>query len=236
MFQMDNTIFTTGKHKDKTYRDVRINTPEYFMYLVTQCAGNVYQHFGFITYCMEFLALEDEVETAVVETAVVETAEVETAVAVPTENLLYVYTDGACSNNGGPNAKAGLGIYFGKNDPRNVSKKVGGKQTNNVAELSAIIEAHALIAEHMREGKQVELYSDSKYAIGCVTSYGKKMSLSNWKKTIPNKELVRKAYDLYFGEDRVIFKHIKAHTGKTDIHSLGNAGADHLANISIELP
>ena len=33
-----------------------------------------------------------------------------------------VHTDGACSNNGRPNAKAGLGIYFGPDDPRNSSE------------------------------------------------------------------------------------------------------------------
>ena len=36
----------------------------------------------------------------------------------------YVYTDGACSNNGKNNALAGIGIFFGINDIRNVSKKI----------------------------------------------------------------------------------------------------------------
>ena len=31
---------------------------------------------------------------------------------------IKVFTDGACSNNGKPNAKAGLGVYFGENDQR----------------------------------------------------------------------------------------------------------------------
>ena len=30
----------------------------------------------------------------------------------------------------------------------------------------------------------------------------------------------------------IIFKHVKAHTNKTDRHSLGNHGADHLANLA----
>ena len=42
----------------------------------------------------------------------------------------YVYTDGACSNNGNSNAKAGMGVYFSENDMRNVSKRIKGKQTN----------------------------------------------------------------------------------------------------------
>ena len=42
----------------------------------------------------------------------------------------YVYTDGACSNNGKDDAIAGIGIFFGINDNRNISKKIEGKQTN----------------------------------------------------------------------------------------------------------
>ena len=57
----------------------------------------------------------------------------------------YVYTDGACSKNGTKDAIAGIGIYFGKDDTRNVSKKIDLKPTNNVAELSAIIHACNLI-------------------------------------------------------------------------------------------
>lgn len=30
----------------------------------------------------------------------------------------YVYCDGSCIHNGKPNAKAGIGIYFGDNDTR----------------------------------------------------------------------------------------------------------------------
>ena len=57
----------------------------------------------------------------------------------------YIYTDGACSKNGYAGACAGIGVYFGPNDPRNISKKVIGKQTNNTAELSAIIYAYKQI-------------------------------------------------------------------------------------------
>ena len=53
---------------------------------------------------------------------------------------INVYTDGACSNNGKPGAKAGIGVYFGVEDERNVSRKISGKQTNNRAELLAIME------------------------------------------------------------------------------------------------
>ena len=73
----------------------------------------------------------------------------------------YVYTDGACSNNGRSNAMAGIGIYFGNNDPRNVSKRIEGKQTNNTAELLAIIDTYEIIEQDIIEGKKVAIVSDS---------------------------------------------------------------------------
>ena len=48
--------------------------------------------------------------------------------------MIPIYTDGACSKNGYVEAKAGIGVFFGDNDERNVSALVdsGYKQTNNV--------------------------------------------------------------------------------------------------------
>lgn len=146
----------------------------------------------------------------------------------------YVYTDGACSNNGKASACAGIGIFFGKDDPRNVSRKVIGKQTNNTAELRAIIETYPLIHDDIIAGKKVAIVSDSEYAIKCATSYGEKCNKTGWKKEIPNKELVKTLYDLYV-ETSVQFIHIRAHTDNTDVHSIGNDYADKLANMAIGL-
>jgi ribonuclease HI len=148
----------------------------------------------------------------------------------------YVYTDGACSDNGKINALAGLGIFFGDTDPRNVSAKIIGKQSNNVAELEAIYQTYALIEDDLKLGKTIGIVTDSVYALGCVTSYGKTQENSFWKKNIPNKELVKKTYLLYKGKhDSVKFIRVQAHTDGTDIHSIGNSGADMLANLAIGL-
>ena len=145
----------------------------------------------------------------------------------------YVYTDGSCSNNGRVGACAGIGIYFGENDPRNVSQRILGKQTNNTAELRAIIDAYRIIEADVLSGKRIIIVSDSEYAIKCVGSYGKKCSDDGWKKDMPNKELVKQVYELYKGKINVTFMHIMAHTGRTDIHSIGNDGADRLANLAV---
>ena len=147
----------------------------------------------------------------------------------------YVYTDGACSNNGKENAVAGIGIFFGTDDPRNLSQKIEGKQTNNAAELTAIIKTYPIIEADVRSGKKIVIMTDSEYAIKCISTYGEKCYNQNWKKDIPNKELVKLAYESYKDWPNIRFIHIRAHTEKTDIHSIGNDGADKLANASIGL-
>lgn len=146
----------------------------------------------------------------------------------------YVYTDGACSNNGKEGASAGIGVYFGAGDPRNISRRIEGKQTNNVAELMAILAAYDMIKDDIVGGKVVAIVSDSEYAIRCCGSYGERMNKEGWKTAIPNKDLVRRLYELYRGSN-VQFIHIRAHTGLSDEHSVGNAEADRLANMAIGL-
>jgi len=148
---------------------------------------------------------------------------------------IIVYTDGACIANGGPNAKAGIGIYFGPEDPRNVSEPIQGKQSNNTAELSALSRAYSILSTEITNGKKVAFFTDSIYGIWCLTTYGDKLEKEGWKKIISNKELVKQIYEQFACKSNPNIKlvHIKAHTGKQDIHSLGNEQADHLANASI---
>lgn len=149
-------------------------------------------------------------------------------------NIINIYIDGACSNNGKKDAKAGYGIYFGENDVRNENGRVKGKQTNNTGELTAFIKA----VEKISVEKEVHIWCDSQYVIKSVTSYGDKLARNNWKtetnKIPPNLELVKKAYELYQNNKKIIKLHyIEAHTNKTDIHSIGNAEADRLACLAI---
>jgi ribonuclease HI len=142
--------------------------------------------------------------------------------------MQYIYTDGACSNNGYTGARAAIGIYFGHQDPRNVSQRIEGKQTNT-AELGAMLHLYTIIEEDIKAGKQIGIVSDSIYAIRCCTTYVKKCADAKWKKDIPNKDMVKRAYELYSGTN-VEFIHVMAHTGNTDVHSLGNKEADRLSN------
>jgi ribonuclease HI len=186
-------------------------------------------------------------KTGIKETGIKETGIKETPNKKPPRNVItqiedsafqpdyYVYTDGSCSDNGKATAAAGIGIYFGENDSRNVSQRVAGKQTNNTAELGAIIHLYGIIKPDIDQGKKIAIVSDSEYAIRCVTTYGQKCADVDWKMAIPNIELVKTAYELYRDKPNVKFLHIMAHTDNTDIHSIGNDGADRLANKAIGL-
>lgn len=145
----------------------------------------------------------------------------------------YVYTDGACSKNGMRGASAGIGVYFGEGDVRNISKRLPGKQTNNVAELTAIISAFPFIESDIRGGKRIAIVTDSEYSIKCASSYGERCAKNGWIDDIPNKELVRQIYTLYSREPNIRFIHVKAHTGLSDIHSVGNHHADRLATAAL---
>lgn len=152
---------------------------------------------------------------------------------------INVYTDGACVDNGKPYARAGYGVYFGENDSRNVSETYNGLQTNNVAELLAIIKAMTILKDNIMNGEIVNIYSDSKYAIRCCTTYGEKCYKKHWvnpnnkNKPIPNLEIVQVAYCFSKDYKNINFKHIRAHTGLQDEHSIGNDNADRLANEAI---
>jgi len=151
--------------------------------------------------------------------------------------MIKVFTDGACSNNGKLTAKAGLGVYFSEDDPRNVSKRIIGKQSNNTAELSAVIEVFSILKDEIQSNQGIIIYSDSTYTIRWCGEYGRKCEANGWlsHKSIPNLELGKKLYLLCKTWPNVKLEHIRAHTGLTDELSLGNEGADVMANLAIGL-
>lgn len=148
----------------------------------------------------------------------------------------YVYTDGACSNNGFHNAKAGYGVYFGEGDVRNVSMQLfDGPLTNNRAELEGVLCALQIIASELEKdcSKTFCIATDSEYVLLCVGSYGDKLSKKvNGFVNVPNGQLVKQVYEL---RQNAVFMKVKAHTEGMDKHSIGNRGADLLANNAIGL-
>lgn len=157
----------------------------------------------------------------------------------PNDDAFVIYTDGACKHNGSNKqgvVKAGYGIHFSVRNivkiPDVSERLVKGQLTNNVAELVAIKVALQRCIEYDITGNIV-LYTDSGYAIKCITEW-----YPQWvaKNTLDNKKNIGIIQDIMslLTKTKVSFHHIRAHTGLLDEHSLGNAKADELANDSLK--
>ncbi|KAI0697481.1 hypothetical protein C8T65DRAFT_710367 [Cerioporus squamosus] len=73
-----------------------------------------------------------------------------------------VYTDGSAEGNGEETARAGSGVWFGKDDPQNRAVRAPGGQTNQAAELFAV----AVAAEGVPPFVPMHVVSDSRYRKG----------------------------------------------------------------------
>ncbi|KAF0463568.1 Ribonuclease H [Gigaspora margarita] len=110
-------------------------------------------------------------------------------------NILKVWTDGYCENNGKKNALASIGVFFDDDDPRNLLERLPGiYQTNNRAELYAAICA----LEKVNNEQDLMVFTDSTYVINCC-------NVRNPKK---NFDLVNRLNDLLKERrGKSIFKH-----------------------------
>ncbi|KAG6360238.1 hypothetical protein INS49_011294 [Diaporthe citri] len=144
------------------------------------------------------------------------------------EDLLEIYTDGSTLSNGQTGAVAGVGVFFGDGDPRNISERLSGTpQTNQRAELTAILRA----LETVPVDQGVMIWSDSMYAINCVTEWFVKWEKNGWKThkgQVQNRDLVEavlvKIRERESHGTTTLIKWIKGHES-----SAGNISADKLA-------
>lgn len=150
-----------------------------------------------------------------------------------TTKSIFIYTDGACSNNGKKNASAGIGVYI--ENMYSISEKIIGKQTNQRAELYAILKALNII--NIKDYNRIIIYTDSLYSINCITKWVNGWIKNGWldkkKYPIKNKDIIESIYNIYIKHSTIEFNHVIAHTNNNDIHSIGNAKADELARLSL---
>lgn len=129
------------------------------------------------------------------------------------KKYLNIFTDGSCANNGTKDAVGGIGIYFEDEKYESISKKITGEQTNNRAELSAILEAIKIV----KTDENIIINSDSSYSIKGITGVNK---------IYKNKDLFNEITSLIIkrkGETK--FNKVTGHSGSDD----GNHKADRLA-------
>ena len=122
---------------------------------------------------------------------------------------ITIYTDGACSGNPGPGGWGAILMY------KNIKKEISGgmkETTNNIMELTAVIEALKLIKFPCK----INIYSDSAYVVngflqGWIYNWIKK----NWKTAdgspVKNKELWQELYNFTKTHD-ITFNKVKGHS------------------------
>ena len=113
-----------------------------------------------------------------------------------------VFTDGHCSNNGRENASAGWGAYAPKTykgHETNISfKKHGpviGEQTNNRAELQAVIESLKILLKYELNTLPVILVTDSKYVYNIIMDW---IWRDGWVSTHKNSDMTNELKKLLF--------------------------------------
>ena len=102
-------------------------------------------------------------------------------------NSTTIYTDGACSKNGQQEgASAGIGVYWPNNPNNNISEPIGGRQTNQRAEIVA---ARRGIEQAKSQGyKEVVVKTDSAYVKNAAESWIPKWEREGWSKRVVNKQ------------------------------------------------
>jgi ribonuclease HI len=105
---------------------------------------------------------------------------------MPPRPQVVIHTDGACSGNPGP---GGWGVILESGQHRKELKGGEPQTTNNRMELMAAIVA----LEALKAPSEVDLYTDSNYLRGGITSWIKGWKKNGWrtadKKPVKNAEL-----------------------------------------------
>ena len=164
---------------------------------------------------------------------------------------INVYCDGSTSNNGSSKATGGYGVYFPEDDSLSMSfPYIHEVPTNQKTELYAMMMAIRQcilyvknVSQNTSEQQEINtyifnIYTDSMYTINCLDKWMNNWIKKGWKKAdgkpVQNSHILDPLYKLYtkFKDTetmKIKLHHINSHTGKTDIHSLGNAMADKLS-------
>jgi ribonuclease HI len=138
-----------------------------------------------------------------------------------TDQVVEIYTDGACSGNPGPGGWGAVLRYGGVD--KDICGGDPGPTTNNRMELTAPIKA----LESLKRPVTVRVYTDSTYVRNGITSWMPKWKKNGWMTSA--KQPVKNA-DLWRELDEAAAKHdvewhwVKGHAGHPE-----NERADRLA-------
>ena len=204
-----------GKYRNKNFSDIYQRDRQYLEWLNTQPWFKIKfkENHEFLT---KFLSENEE------------------NIVINKETFI-IYTDGACKNNGYKDREvsAGIGVHFSITNEislEDISQKLDIENpTNNKAELLAIDKSLELCIKNKIDSK-ILIYTDSQYSIDAITKWYDQWEssgklYSGEKKNIEYLTLIKDKLKLV----DVSFIHVRGHTKKDDVHSLGNCRADDLA-------
>ena len=140
------------------------------------------------------------------------------------DNIIKIWTDGACSGNPGP---GGWGVLIKNN---NTIEELSGSEantTNNRMEMIAVINA----LKSINSNKRIVIFTDSKYVKDGINSWINNWKINNWKnsqkKDVKNKDLWQEL-DILTKKYDIQWKWVKGHSGNIE-----NDIADRLATSAI---
>lgn len=145
-----------------------------------------------------------------------------------THNDINIYCDGACSPNPGK-AGTGIAVYHGDVPTTLYYGLFDANGTNNTAELLGMLEAFKLAMPFIEQQKSVQILSDSKYSIDCITKWAAGWQKKGWKRgkneEIKNLEIIQECFALYTQlKSDITITHVKGHA-----NIQGNELADRMA-------
>lgn len=147
--------------------------------------------------------------------------------------MYRIYTDGACSANGRPGARASYAYVFPDHLQESYAEPLPSdeSQTNQMAELLAIY--HGAAKAKLRGAKNLTIYTDSLYSKNCICTWYASWVRKGWKtsegKPVVHRDVIEKIVDVLKSFENYAIVHVPAHTGGSDEHSKWNHIADRLA-------
>lgn len=151
-------------------------------------------------------------------------------------NSQVIFCDGSCINNGRENARSAYGVVVRRNGATIHSHSAPvpreEPQTNQRAELRGLLYA---VDYAVSSGLPTLIYTDSRYAIDCVTRWAIGWAGSEWRKSdgkpVLHTDLIKPLFEMLGAAGTAVrLHHVTAHTRAHDEISLGNAAADALAS------